>query len=201
MHSALDIARVLDFPTPTEEQRAVIEAPPEGAARVIAGAGSGKTETMALRVLWLVANGVIEPDALLGLTFTRKAAGELSGRIHQRLRALHERGLAPGTDEFHAPSVSTYNSFAATLYRDHAVLLGRDPDARVLSEASAWALATSVVSQSSRPELSSWDISLNQLVRMVRTLGSRLQENQVDPEDMDRFVREFSACAELPTGG
>jgi DNA helicase-2/ATP-dependent DNA helicase PcrA len=201
MHSALDIARVLDLPTPTEEQRAVIEAPPEGAARVIAGAGSGKTETMALRVLWLVANGVIEPDALLGLTFTRKAAGELSGRIHQRLRALHDRGLAPGTDEFHAPSVSTYNSFAATLYRDHAVLLGRDPDARVLSEASAWALATSVVSQSSRPELSSWDISLNQLVRMVRTLGSRLQENQVDPEDMDRFVREFSACAELPTGG
>ena len=170
MHSARDIAAILELPTPTAEQLSVIEAPAEGAARVIAGAGSGKTETMALRVLWLVANSHVEPDAVLGLTFTRKAAGELSGRIQRRLRALHERGLAPGTDEFHTPSVSTYNSFAAGLYRDHAVLLGRDPDARVLSEASAWSLATSVVSNSTLPELSSWDVTVPTLVRTVRTL-------------------------------
>ena len=77
MHSARDIAAILELPTPTSEQLSVIEAPAEGAARVIAGAGSGKTETMALRVLWLVANSHVEPDAVLGLTFTRKAAGEL----------------------------------------------------------------------------------------------------------------------------
>ena len=201
MHSARDIAAILELPTPTSEQLSVIEAPAEGAARVIAGAGSGKTETMALRVLWLVANSHVEPDAVLGLTFTRKAAGELSGRIQRRLRALHERGLAPGTDEFHTPSVSTYNSFAAGLYRDHAVLLGRDPDARVLSEASAWSLATSVVSNSTLPELSSWDITVPTLVRTVRTLGSRLQENSVAPGDMEAFVEEFQRLAELPNGG
>jgi len=54
MHSAHDIAAILELPTPTAEQLSIIEAPAEGAARVIAGAGSGKTETMALRVLWLV---------------------------------------------------------------------------------------------------------------------------------------------------
>ena len=201
MHSAHDIAAILQLPEPTPEQLSVIEAPAEGAARVIAGAGSGKTETMALRVLWLVANNHVEPDAVLGLTFTRKAAGELSGRIQSRLRALHERGLAPGTDEFHTPGVSTYNSFAAGLYRDHAVLLGRDPDARVLSEASAWSLATSVVQRSALPELSHWDITLPTLVRTVRTLGSRVQENSIASGDMEAFVEEFQRLLDLPNGG
>ncbi|MEK9599804.1 MAG: ATP-dependent helicase, partial [Pontimonas sp.] len=201
MLSAHDLSAALGLPEPTAEQAAVIEAGPHGIARVIAGAGSGKTETMALRVLWLVANEHVQPDALLGLTFTRKAAGELQGRIHSRLRALHERGLAPTTDEFHSPSVSTYNSFASALYRDYAVLLGRDPDARVLSEASAWALATRVVSQSTLPELSEWDMSVPALVRMVRTLGARLQENRVAQEDMDAFIREFETLVDLPPGG
>jgi len=201
MRSAADISAALGLPEPTAEQTAVIEAAPSGAARVIAGAGSGKTETMALRVLWLVANDYVPPDAVLGLTFTRKAAGELAGRIHSRLRALHEAGLAPTTDEFHTPSVSTYNSFAASLYRDHAVLLGRDPDARVLSEASAWALATRVVSQSTLPELGHWDITVPTLVRTVRTLGSRLQENRVHPDDMDSFAQEFGRLVDLPPGG
>ena len=71
-------------PPPTAEQVAVIEAPPRPTL-VIAGAGSGKTETMAARVVWLVANGLVEPDQVLGLTFTRKAAAELSERIDRRL--------------------------------------------------------------------------------------------------------------------
>ena len=59
---------------------------------VVAGAGSGKTETMAARVVWLLANGVVEPDQVLGLTFTRKAAGELAERVRKRLRHARPRG-------------------------------------------------------------------------------------------------------------
>ena len=73
----------------------MIEAPPEPAI-VIAGAGSGKTETMAGRVVWLVANGHVQADEVLGLTFTRKAAGELAERIQRRLSTMAEyerRGL------------------------------------------------------------------------------------------------------------
>ena len=60
---------------PTDEQVLVISSPLEPAV-VVAGAGSGKTETMSARVLWLVINGYVKPDQILGLTFTRKAAGE-----------------------------------------------------------------------------------------------------------------------------
>ena len=58
MITAADLAGILDLPAPTEEQVAVIEAPLEPML-VVAGAGSGKTETMAARVLFLVANGLV----------------------------------------------------------------------------------------------------------------------------------------------
>ena len=55
---------------------------------MVAGAGSGKTQTMGLRVVWLVANGLVEPHRVLGLTFTRKAAAELGERVRRMLRRL-----------------------------------------------------------------------------------------------------------------
>ncbi|MDP3950440.1 ATP-dependent DNA helicase [Microbacterium sp.] len=99
--SALDVAAALGQPPPTAAQQRVIEAPPTPAL-VIAGAGSGKTETMSGRVVWLVANGYVRRDEILGLTFTRKAAGELSERIAARLAVIDEygqRGLLPHVPE------------------------------------------------------------------------------------------------------
>lgn len=95
--SATDIAAALGQPPPTAAQQRVIEAPPEPAL-VVAGAGSGKTETMSGRVVWLVANRHVDRDEILGLTFTRKAAGELAERIGTRLAVIDEygrRGLLP----------------------------------------------------------------------------------------------------------
>ena len=57
--------RCVGQPPPTPEQVVVIEAP-LGPSLVVAGAGSGKTETMAARVVWLLANGLVEPDQVLG---------------------------------------------------------------------------------------------------------------------------------------
>ncbi len=125
-------------PRPTPQQRAVIEAPLTPAL-VVAGAGSGKTETMAGRVLWLLANDLVRPSEILGLTFTRKAAGELGIRIRERISALRAAGLLPGeVDEFDVPTVATYNSYANTVYRDNAARLGREADGTVLGEAAAW---------------------------------------------------------------
>jgi DNA helicase-2/ATP-dependent DNA helicase PcrA len=95
--SAPVISAALGLPDPTPDQRDVIEAAPSPAL-VVAGAGSGKTETMSGRVVWLVANGHVRRDEVLGLTFTRKAAGELAERIDQRLAGIDEfarRGLLP----------------------------------------------------------------------------------------------------------
>lgn len=59
-YSPAELSRFLGLFEPTDEQAAVIRAPP-GPMVVIAGAGAGKTETMAARVVWLVANGYATP--------------------------------------------------------------------------------------------------------------------------------------------
>ncbi|MCI1020195.1 ATP-dependent helicase [Microbacterium sp. C5A9] len=105
--SATDVAAALGQPSPTPAQQRVIEAPP-APALVVAGAGSGKTETMSGRVVWLVANGHVRRDEILGLTFTRKAAGELAERIGARLAVIDEygrRGLLPFLPEIVASGV------------------------------------------------------------------------------------------------
>ena len=73
----------------------MVAAPADRPLVVVAGAGSGKTETMAARVSWLVANRIVAPEAILGLTFTRKAASELNERVRLRLGALARH---PDTD-------------------------------------------------------------------------------------------------------
>lgn len=68
----------------TPEQMACVTAPPAPQV-VVAGAGSGKTTVMAARVVWLVGTGAVAPEQVLGLTFTNKAAGELSERVRKAL--------------------------------------------------------------------------------------------------------------------
>lgn len=66
-YTPVELAGLLRTVPPTREQVEVISAPVEPLL-VVAGAGSGKTETMAARVVWLVANGYARPEQILGLT-------------------------------------------------------------------------------------------------------------------------------------
>jgi len=199
--SAREIARAIGKPAPTPQQERVIESP-LGPGLVIAGAGSGKTETMASRVLYLLANRQARAESILGLTFTRKAAGELGARIRERIGQLAESGLVElDYDPFDPPVVSTYNAFANGLYREHAVLLGREPDGVVLGEASAWQLARSIVAASDDPRLPRLDKSLDAVTEAVLALSRALGENVARADDVREMARQFSALAELPPGG
>ncbi|NIR62158.1 MAG: UvrD-helicase domain-containing protein, partial [Gammaproteobacteria bacterium] len=152
-----ELAGRLGLAPPTPEQARAISAPLAPGV-IVAGAGSGKTETMAARVVWLVANGLVRPEQVLGLTFTRKAARELAARLRHRLAQLRARGLvavsgtrpgvrgtAPLEGELGDPTVLTYDAFAGRIVSEHAMRLGREPGARLITEAVAWQFATRVV--------------------------------------------------------
>jgi len=143
---ALEIAKVTGK-EPTEEQIAIIESALQPAV-VIAGAGSGKTETMATRVLWLVANGHAKPEEILGLTFTRKAAAELKKRIKYRLKQLRKAGLIDKNLSIEVP-VMTYHSYAGNILREYGLRLGIDTDSELIGESVVWQQAAKV--------LKSWD--------------------------------------------
>lgn len=245
------IAAALGQFPPTDEQTAVIEAPLEPAL-VVAGAGSGKTETMASRVVWLVANGLVRRDEVLGLTFTRKAAGELAERIQKRLTRLAEferRGLLPFLPQLadagrlavfgeleraggdgaratsarleamdalvrsvaavaqevdddallHRPTVATYNSFADQIVREHAVRIGRDAEAAVLSESAAWLLMRRVVFASDDPRLEERGEAVRSIVDAALRIARDGVDNLVDFDALAAFPEQFRTVLDLPS--
>ena len=161
------LARLLRLPEPTPEQAAVISAP-LGPLAVIAGAGSGKSETMAARLVWLVANGMVRPDRVLGLTFTRKAAAEFADRVRSRLERLRRAGpleplntALPGTNRQGAadtedpfggdPVIGTYHAYAGRLVSDNALREGLEPSMRLITPALSWQLAAQIVAAYNGP--------------------------------------------------
>ncbi|MFE3458860.1 ATP-dependent helicase [Nocardiopsis aegyptia] len=145
-----ELARLLGQPEPTAEQSEVISAPLEPGV-VIAGAGSGKSETMASRVVWLVANGLVRPEHVLGLTFTRKATAELAERVRKRLEQLRATEQFPEELLDGEPTVSTYNAYAGRIVADHALREAVEPTARLLSEGQSWQIAARVVGEYDGP--------------------------------------------------
>lgn len=194
-YSPAELAEALGLPTPTDEQAAVIQAPP-GPLVVVAGAGAGKTETMAARVVWLVANGYAEPGQVLGLTFTRKAAGQLLRRVRSRLARLSGH---LGFDPPGSPTVSTYHAFAGALLREFGPLLPVEPDARLLSETERWQLALDVVN--AHPGPLPIDKNPVTVTQMVLRLSDELAEHLVETAELRHTHVELERLVHhLPAG-
>nr|WP_205752447.1 ATP-dependent DNA helicase [Cryptosporangium phraense] len=195
--SALEIAERLGLPRPTDEQVAVIEAP-LAPVLVVAGAGSGKTETMSARVVWLVANGLVRPEEVLGLTFTRKAAAELANRVRHRLAQL--RGALPGEVQVGDPTVATYNAYAARVVAEHGLRAGFEPSARLLTDARTWQLASGSV-EIYDGDMSFVDWTPPTVSTAVLDLAGQLAEHLRTTDELvdwtESFVRRIAA---LPKG-
>ena len=194
------LAVALGLPRPTDEQAAVIAAPARPAL-VVAGAGAGKTETMAARVVWLVATGQVRPEQVLGLTFTRKAAQQLGSRVRTRLRRLAGARLLDDLDPTGArraallagePTIATYHAYAGRLVAEHALRLPAEPGSRLLGSTGAWQLAHRVVSN--------WAGQLDvdrvpaTVTAYVLALAGELDEHLVQPAALRRHA---AALAEL----
>jgi DNA helicase-2/ATP-dependent DNA helicase PcrA len=181
----------------TKHQSAIISSGLEPAV-VIAGAGSGKTETMSNRVLYLVANGFATPDQILGLTFTRKAAGELSVRIRKRLRQLSQ------LPEFKhitssSTSVTTYHSYAGKLLSEHAIRYGIDADADPLGEAAIWQIASDVVRNWSDDSYRN-DSAVSTVIKDLLGLSKFMLEHQVKAADIEAIDNEMLERLQLLGG-
>jgi DNA helicase-2/ATP-dependent DNA helicase PcrA len=198
-YSPAQLARLLGAAEPTAEQAAVIGAPLHPMA-VIAGAGSGKSETMAARLVWLVANRLVRPERVLGLTFTRKAAAELGERVRARLDGLHRAGLAGSPDDElpGEPMVSTYHAYAGRLVADHALRDGLEPSMRLVTPAISWQLAARVVAAYDGPmDAISWSPAT--VTAAVIDLAGELAEHLRDADDVLATGRWLDRClAGLP---
>ncbi|MGW2271295.1 UvrD-helicase domain-containing protein [Streptomyces yangpuensis] len=168
----------------TPEQMACVTAPPAPQV-VVAGAGSGKTTVMAARVVWLVGTGAVAPEQVLGLTFTNKAAGELSERVRGALARAGITDPDPSPADAAAaggePRISTYHAFAGQLLKDHGLRIGLEPSSRLLADATRFQLAAKVLRDAPGP-YPSLTKSVPDLVGDLLALDAELSEHLVGPD-------------------
>ena len=157
---------------------------------IIAGAGSGKTTVMAARVVWLVGTGAVRPEQVLGLTFTRKAAAELSTRVRT---ALLRAGVVAdsGVDESGEQLIMTYDAFAARLVAEHGLRLGFEADPTMLTGASRYRLAARVVKAAAGPFEFISRLRPATVTERVLRLDADLQQHLVDPAELDKHTRDL----------
>ncbi len=153
--------------TPSTEQATVINRPMEP-LRVDAGAGTGKTATLAGRIVHLVERGEVEPEQVLGITFTNKAAGELADRIRTALGDA----VGPGREV----EVHTYHGFAARLLEQYGALVGVESDARIVTPTFARQLMEDALAGGSYRllDLTNRAYTVNKLARLASQLGDNL---------------------------
>src|SRR4029079_12994002 len=95
-----------------------------GPLLVMAGAGSGKTNTLAHRAAHLIVNGA-DPRRILLMTFSRRASAEMSRRVERIARKVIGDKAGVMTDAL--SWAGTFHGIGARLLRDHAEQIGLDP--------------------------------------------------------------------------
>jgi DNA helicase II / ATP-dependent DNA helicase PcrA len=98
---------------------------------VIAGAGTGKTKTLAHRVAHLVVSGGIDPHRILLLTFSRRAALDMTGRVKRITSA------AMGLGHVDLPWAGTFHAVGARVLREYAQRIGLKPSFTILDRSDA----------------------------------------------------------------
>ncbi len=178
--------------TLTPQQWSIVSAPMAPAV-VIAGAGSGKTSVMAARVIYLVANGLVTPDQVLGLTFTTKAAAELRAKVTKALavagfgRSTDASGTGGGValgeadEEVFEPTVTTYNAYAAGLLKEHGLRIGHEPDDRVMADAGRYQVAAQAVARH-RGAVNLLSDHPETVIANILALDGQMSEHLVSPD-------------------
>lgn len=200
--SANELARELGLLKPTEEQAKVAEYAPyvevEGESYaapllVVAGAGSGKTQTLSLRAAYMTSHFGVRPENILGLTFTRKAAGELAGRLaeHSRLLAGIQGSVGEGFAVMDVPMATTYNSFALGIVQEFGPLIGIDPKVTHLDAAASWQLMSEVVA--GWPHDISGDLAESTVVDRALGLREDIANQAMTMDEVDAGLRRLSA--------
>jgi len=164
---------------------------------VIAGAGSGKTAVMAARVVYLalVRTGRLDgaphegalPSEVLCLTFTNKAAEELSHRVRTAVTALD---LPEGEEA----TVRTYHAFAAQLLEEYGLRMGMEPGLMLLTEAQKWQLMRTLLAER---EFEAWEVRSDYVIGQALLLSDQIANHLRTPEEVVEATRAFAQSQEF----
>lgn len=150
-----------------------------GPCLVIAGAGTGKTSVITRRIAHLVINGNINPERILALTFTDKAATEMS----ERTDTLLPYGQ-------YVSSISTFHSYASNLIQEHGHLLPFERTPTVINEADEISFLRQNVSELPQVKIfKSYSASNDNLSNVIKFIN-KAKEELLDPQTIISFCED-----------
>lgn len=156
---------------------------PMGPVLILAGAGSGKTRALTMRIVYLIKKMGINPGNILAVTFTNKAAGEMKERLGKLLAASAKKGEAA-----EMPMMGTFHSIGVKILRISGERVGLGKDF--------------VIYDSEDQESLLKDILLSQKIDPTKFKPSlfahvidRAKNNMMEPEDLDEKDKKFNQTA------
>ncbi len=114
-----------DFTTGLNPEQIAALTHDQGPLLIIAGPGTGKTKVLTHRIAHLIMNKQVSPDHILAVTFTKKAAMEMTTRITE---------LVKRTDLINRLTISTFHAFGYRLLKSHSQYINRRPDFSIVDE-------------------------------------------------------------------
>jgi len=147
-----------------DSQRQAVLLPSDSISRVVAGPGSGKTRVLTSRIVHLVSSS--SKERVLGVTFTKKAAGEMQRRVEEMLRELEL------SEAYQQVTLGTFHSVCAKILRWNGDLLVELPTVK------------SVMVSSSKPISLSSSFAIADHDEQVRIVKDIMKEKNVVQEDM-----------------
>lgn len=169
---ALDLTKLNE-----EQKEAVLHN--KGPLLIVAGAGTGKTTVITQRIASLIEKKLANPEEILALTFTEKAAFEMEERVDKLL----EFGYV---DLW----ISTFHSFCERVLRDNALDIGLSPDFKILDATAGWLLA--------RKNLDKFDLKYYQALgnptKFIQALISHFshcKDQEIYPQDYLNYADDL----------
>lgn len=189
---------------PSEDQQRAIEAPPTGRRSVDAGAGTGKTTTLALRALYLIEAEHVRADQIVVVTFTKKAAAEIGSRIADTIDRVMASGARFAGDG-RGVRCTTIHALAADILREFTYDFGLSAPPRAITDGEAYgifhAAFATLLERRLDADASAFPIAETDRERLERDLGKlalHLKNHGISPADFEarslaeaeRFARQ-----------
>ncbi len=147
-----------------------------GPLLIVAGAGTGKTTVITSRIAYLIEKDKCQPEEILALTFTDRAAGEMEERV--------DKLLPYGYVDLW---ISTFHSFAERILKENGLEIGLPTDFKLLSQTGQWMLV--------RNNLDKFDLDyykpLGNPTKYIHNLikhFSRAKDENITPNDYQKYV-------------
>jgi len=152
-----------------------------GPLLILAGAGTGKTTVITKKIAWLIEQKLAQPEEILALTFTEKAAQEMEQRVDEL--------LPYGIFDMW---ISTFHSFADRILKNHALDIGLSPDYQLLDTTQTWLLLRQKLYQLDldyyRPKSNP-----SKFIHALIKLFSRLKDENITPKQYLNYAENLIA--------